>query len=103
MAAPLVLGPIVGLILAWFSRLMMLKLGAWILGAMVYLGIYFGTQEYVIEPLLDQVRAIAEGGITGTLAEWVAFLNFDRAITMVLSAYSTAGTIAATKMALFRR
>ena len=103
MPAPLVLAPIVSVLLAWLSRFMMLKLGVWILGAMAYLGLYFGVDSFVIGPLVDQVRQIAEGGITGSLAEWVAFLNFDRAISMVLSAYTTAGAISATKVALFRR
>lgn len=103
MAAPLVLAPIFAALMAWLSRLMMLKLGVWILGALVYLGLYLGTQEMFVEPLIDQVRAIAEGNITGTIAEWVAFLNFDRAISMILSAYLAAGAISATKVALFRR
>lgn len=103
MAAPLVLAPIVAMILAWISRIMMIKAGVWVVGALAYLGLYFGTQSFVIDPLIDQVRVIAEGGITGTLAEWVAFLNFDRAITMLLSAYVTAGGINAAKVALFRR
>lgn len=103
MAVPLVLAPIVASVLAWMSRLLMIKAAAWVIGAMMYIGIYLGTVEFVIEPLIAQVRAIAEGGITGTLAEWVSFLNFDRAITMILSAYTTAGGIAAAKVALFRR
>lgn len=103
MAAPLVLAPIVAAVLAWLSRLMMLKLGLWVVGTLVFLGLYFGTQELFVEPLLDQVRDIAQGNITGVLAEWVAFLNVDKAITMVLSAYGTAGSVAATKVALFRR
>lgn len=103
MPAPLVLAPIVASILAWLSRLLMLKAGLWVVGTLVFLGLYFGTQELFVEPLIDQVRDIAEGNITGAVAEWVAFLNVDKAITMVLSAYVTAGGIAATKVALFRR
>lgn len=103
MPAPLVVGPILGALMAWFSRIMMVKAGVWVVGTLTYLGLYFGTHEYFVEPLIDQVRNIAQNNITGTIAEWVSFLNFDRAITMVLSAYLTAGGIAATKVALFRR
>lgn len=103
MAAPLVLAPIVASILAWLSRLLMIKAGVWVVGTLTFLGLYFGTQEFFVEPLIDQVRDIAEGNITGAVAEWVAFLNVDKAITMVLSAYGTASGIAATKVALFRR
>ena len=103
MPLPLLAAPVVGMLLAWFSRLMMLKLGMWIVGALVYLGIYFGVQEFAIEPLLDQVQALAANTLTGDIAVWARFLNIDRAFTMVLSAYSAAGAIAATKMALFRR
>lgn len=103
MPAPLVVAPILAALMAWFSRIMMVKAGIWVVATLTYLGIYFGTQEMFIEPLINQVRTIAENNITGTLAEWVAFLNFDRAISMILSAYLTAGSIAATKMALFRR
>ena len=103
MPLPLLAAPIVGTLLAWLSRLMMLKLGVWIVGAMVYLGIYFGTQSFLVEPLMDQILSVAEGTFTGDVAKWVAFLNVDKFFTMVTSAYTAAGAISATKMALFRR
>lgn len=103
MPVPLLAAPVVATILAWLSRLMMLKLGVWIVGAMVYLGIYFGTQTFLVGPLIDQAEAYAIGTLAGPVAQWAAFLNVDKFITMVLSAYTAAGAISATKMALFRR
>lgn len=95
--------PAVAFLLAWLSRLLMIKAGVWIVGALVYLGLYFGVQHFAIEPLVNQIRALAQGTMTGDLAQWCAFLNIDRAVSMILSAYTAAGAIAATKMALFKR
>lgn len=103
MPAPLVVAPIVASALAWLSRMLMIKAAAWIIGVFIYLGIYLGTHEFLIEPLIDQVRGIAENNTSASIAQWVSFLNLDRAITMILSAYTAAGAISATKVALFKR
>lgn len=103
MPLPVLAAPFVATLLAWFSRLMMLKLGVWIVGAMMYLGIYFGTQNFLVDPLVDQVLVLATGTFVGPVAQWAAFLNVDKFITMVMSAYTAAGAISATKFALFRR
>jgi len=90
-------------ILSWLSRLIFSRLGAWIVAGLVYLGVYLGTQNIVVEPLLDQIRAYGEGAPSGAVAEWMAFLNIDRSITMVLSAYAAAFAVSSAKVALYRR
>ena len=103
MPLPLLAAPAVGLILSWLSRLLMLKAGLWIAGAMVSVGIYFGTQTFLVQPLIEQVMLLAQGAFVGEVTQWAAFLNLDKAITMVMSAYTAAAAITAVKTALFKR
>lgn len=103
MPLPLVAAPVVATLIAWLSRIMMLKAGLWVVGVFVYLGLYFGTQTFLVTPLVEQIQALATNTFAGPVAQWAAFLNVDKFITMVLSAYTAAGAIMATKVALFRR
>ena len=103
MPLPLLAAPAVSIALAWLSRLLMLKAGLWVAGAMVSLGIYWGTQSFLIEPLMDRVLLLAQDTLVGPVAQWAAFLNVDKFFTMIFSAYTASAAIIATKLALFRR
>jgi len=78
----------VGAAIAWvFSK----KLGQWIVGAMVFLGLQFAVNTYAVGPLLDQIKSIANGA-GGDALGWIAFFNLDKYISIILSAYATAAT-----------
>lgn len=95
--------PIVfGALVAAIGRLFATQLGRWIAAAMLWLGIGFATQAAVAGPGIEYFQSILTGG-SGVAVDWMAFLMFDKALTMVLSAYATRATISAGKVFLARR
>lgn len=96
MALPLV-GGVLGGLFAGLSRLFSTRLGTWVAGAMLFLGIELVASNFVVGPLLDEVIG-AFAGLPGDMAAWLAFLNVDRYITIVASAYATAASIGALKL-----
>lgn len=93
-------------LLKGLANLFQSKLGSWIAGAMVFLGIGFATQQAVIEPAIDQVQGYIQsaGSEAGAVAmQWFGFLNMDKAITMILSAYAARAAIRAAKVFLTQR
>jgi hypothetical protein len=75
---------------------------------MVWLGINWGTMNLVLQPTLDLLTNFAQGGggggeYWGIARQWAGVLNFDKALTMVLSAYITQQTLMKGRLFLFKR
>lgn len=86
------------------------RLGLFIASAAVWLGINWGTMTLVIGPTVDALRGFAEGsGSSGTGQyweigmAWMGVLNFDRAITMIISAVATKHAVMQGRLFLFKR
>ena len=85
------------------------RLGLFIMSALVWLGINFTTVKLVLDPTIDLLRGFTEniGGGTGywvqTASAWAGVMNFDRAITMVISAVVTKHAIMQGRLFLFKR
>lgn len=78
---------IIGALLAALSRLIASRGGAWLLSSLAFAGLTFGTQSFAVDPLLDQIVTYANA--TGEDAiKWLRFFNFDKAITIIVSAVS---------------
>lgn len=75
---------------AAFSRLLATRLGQWIATAAFALGINFVTSEAVIEPVKSLVIG-ALGGVPAAVAQWAGVMNFDKYLTIILSAYAAGG------------
>lgn len=91
---------------AAFSRTIKSKAGEWVTALFVALGIGLATHSLVVDPLLDELRSIAQGSgnDAGNVAlQWLGFLNFDKAFTMILSAIAAKESIRAAKVYLARR
>jgi|GEM_PF-1833046 len=84
------------------------KLGLFIMGAMVWLGINFASIKMVIEPAIDLLSGYANSGMGGgqyatTAIAWMGVLNFDRAITMIISAIVAVNVLMRGRLFLFKR
>lgn len=85
------------------------KLGLFIMGAMVWLGINFASIKVVVEPAIDLLTGYAESAGSGTgefgttAIAWMGVLNFDKAITMVISAIVTKHVLTQGRLFLFKR
>lgn len=84
------LGPLIGGLMAALSRLFASRLGAWVGTAMVALGIAWVTNEVVVEPAKTQALN-ALSGMHAVALQWVLVANWDKYITIVLSAYAAGG------------
>lgn len=93
--------------LAWLLKS---KLGYFIAAAMAWLGINWASLEIIVQPTVDLLLAFAQGGGgTGTgdywadAVAWMGVLNFDKALTMVISAVATKTALLNGRLFLFRR
>ncbi|RRU12123.1 DUF2523 family protein [Stenotrophomonas sp. 278] len=89
-------------LLAGLSRLIQTRLGQWLLAALAFLGLNFVTQEFAVDPLLNQIKQ-AFSGAPADIVAWLAFLNLDKYVTLVVSAYATAISAGALKMRLKKK
>src|SRR4051812_33175259 len=66
------------------------QIGRWIVSALLFLGLELGTQKAVTGPMLAYMQS-ATSGLPASAVGWLAFFNVDRYITIIMSAYATAG------------
>jgi hypothetical protein len=102
--APLISGLIAGLLWLFKSRI-----GLFIVSAMAWLGINWGTMKLAIEPAIDLLTGYAQSagnasGQFGSVAvQWMGLLNFDKALTMVISAVAAKHAVMQGRLWLFKR
>lgn len=99
---------IIGWLVNALRTLFASRLGAWFAGALAWLGLSFGVQKVAVEPAIDQLRGYMDGlGGAGQLAAdavaWAGVMNFDIAVTMLMSAIAIRRGIAAGRVFLKRR
>lgn len=87
---PAFLAPLITGLMAALSRLFGSRLGAWVGTAMVALGIAFVVNEAVVEPAKTQALN-ALSGMHSIALQWVLVMNWDKYVTIVLSAYAAGG------------
>jgi len=95
---PLWIGALLAMLGGWLSRLFMSKLGSWIAGAAVFLGIELVATNIALPSIRQQIISPL-GSIPGDIAAWMGVLRLDSYVTIILGAY-TAG---ATRRAIMRR
>ncbi len=84
----LALGPLLKTVLMW---LLVAKGAAIIARFFIVLGIALFTNEWVVQPLLDQIQGHASG-IPPELRVWLSAFAVDRVISIVATAYLLLGT-----------
>lgn len=70
-------------LLGWIARTLIISLIARLL---VGFGVAFVGYHFIVGPILDAVKG-QMGGWPSDLANWVGILQFDKAVTMICSAY----------------
>ena len=101
-------GAIVAGVVSGITYMFKTKLGLFIMGAMVWMGVNFGTIKLVVEPAIDLLRGYASGGMpggqfAGYATGWLGVLNFDRAITMLISAVIAKHAVMQGRLFLFKK
>lgn len=95
---PALIPALVAAMMTVLRVLLMAKIGAFIVSALLFFGFTFATNEYAVEPLLDALRGHVQqlgagGGAMAYAIQWAGVLQFDKAVTVLISAYSMAWTI----------
>ncbi|EMR0605411.1 MULTISPECIES: DUF2523 family protein [Stenotrophomonas] len=84
------------------------KWGPWVTEAMVWLGLSWATNEFLVDPWIQQMeqamRAGAPGGEFGALVvAYAGIMKFDVACTMIASAVTAKFAVGAVKTVLTKR
>lgn len=100
---PLLIPALVAALMTVLRVLLMAKIGAFIVSALLFFGFTFAVNEYAIEPALDALRNYmtsmgSAGGIAGSAIAWAGVLRFDDAVSVLISAYTTKWTIVSARI-----
>lgn len=100
---PLVLAFIADAIL-WLVRN---RIGVLIVSVISWLGITYGTQTFLIDPLKNQLLsyftgAAASGELGQAVVQWMGVLQFDKCVTMIFSAVVIKQTMKALHMNILK-
>jgi hypothetical protein len=85
------------------------RMGVFIASAFVWLGIAFTTNKLVLQPAIAALEAYSAGGAVGggefgaVAIGYLGVLNFDIALTMIISAVATKHLASQGRMFLTRR
>lgn len=82
--------PLVPLAWAGLSALVFTRIGAWVAAALAALGIGLAVQGVVFGGLTAYAQT-AFDGLPADVANWIAFLNIDKYMSLVISGYAGAG------------
>lgn len=82
---------------AMLSRVIATRIGQWVVAALVFLGLQFAVNEFAVGPLLNWIKNLISGA-PREIIDWLGYLNLDRYVTMLLSAYAAAAGVSAVKL-----
>ncbi|HEL5042550.1 TPA: DUF2523 domain-containing protein [Stenotrophomonas maltophilia] len=99
---------LISTLLTALAALFRSKWGPWVAEAMVWLGISWATNEFLVDPWITQMeqamRAGAPGGEWGALVvSYAGIMKFDVACTMIASAVTAKFAVGAAKTFLTKR
>lgn len=95
---PLAIVAIIELATAAFSRVVASQVGRWALQALMFFGISFVANKITSGAVTPALQS-AFAGVGADVLPWISYLNVDRALTIILSAYAT---VAATRWTITR-
>ncbi len=99
---------LISTLLTALAALFRSKWGPWVAEVMVWLGISWATNEFLVDPWISQMedamRAGAPGGEWGALVvSYAGIMKFDVACTMIASAVTAKFAVGAAKTFLTKR
>lgn len=82
-------------LIAWAIRALTIAAIVNAAGVVMKILAVLGLHFFVVQPFVDDLMAMAQSqfsGLPGSVAAWVGYLNFDKYISLILSAYSVRAT-----------
>jgi hypothetical protein len=87
-------------LVAWIgaalARIFATRLGSWIAGALLFLGLSWGTTAVSMAGTKALIASTI-GSISGTSLEWLVFFNVPRYLSIIISAYGAAAAVGGAK------
>lgn len=97
---PVLLAPLIALLIRALTVMLAVKGVLFVVRIMGLLGIAFATNEYAIEPLLNQIES-SYAGMPATITQWIEAFGISEVASLIVTAYTIAGAqrvfIAATR------
>lgn len=93
---------ILAVLVSMLRAMLLAKAGLFVLKVLGFFGLAFVTNKYAIQPMLDQIEQYVNNignasGIGAVALQWAGVLNLDKAVSMIISAFSTAALIKQSK------
>lgn len=85
---------------ALLARIFASRIGGWVVGALIWLGLSITTYKFGVEGFRSLIAN--EMGQAGFLINWLGFFGVDEAITIVLSAIAAKYAVQGAKVAFTR-
>lgn len=77
------LAELLSILLPWIARMLVVSL---VCRVLVAFGLSFVAWHFAVSPILDLIKAQASG-MPSEIVQWLGMLQFDRALTVICSAY----------------
>lgn len=90
---PALVASLVASLMTVLRVLLIAKIGSIIVAALAFFGLSFAVNKYSVQPALDALehhvgQLGAAGGHVASAIQWAGVLNFDQAVTILISAYT---------------
>lgn len=100
---PLLIPALVAAMMTVLRVLLVAKIGTFIVSALLFFGMSFSINKWGVQPALDALEGYVSqlgtgGGAIGSAIAWAGVLNFDKAISILISAYTVKWTITSAKV-----
>lgn len=100
---PAVVAAIVAALMTVLRVLLMAKIGAFIVSALLFFGFTFAVNNYAVQPAMDALTDYmnsmgSASSIAGTAIAWAGVLRFDAAVSVLISAYTVKWTIVSARV-----
>ena len=104
---PAILGWIVSGVISGILWLFKNRIGQMCMAVLAWAGVSLATYSLGVQPFIDHLEDLAQGGMGGgeyaaVALQWMGLLNFDEALTMVISAVAAKHALSAGRV-FFRK
>jgi len=101
---PVLVGWIISAVVWLFKN----RIGFFLLSILAWLGIAFATTTVLVTPIINEIQAYvagmsAEGSFGESAMAYLRYLQFDKALTMVFSAYAARAGLSAGRVFMAKR
>lgn len=100
---PAALGWIISGLITGITWLFKNRIGQFITAILAFLGISLATYTFAVQPFIDQLESMANAGMGGGqfsafALNFLGIMNFDKALTMIISAVAAKHAVGAGKV-----